>query len=141
MPDILHQFPISVPSASVFKAFTSPVGLNAWWTLEADGIPERDSIYHLYFGPQYDWQAKVTHVVADRELTWSVVRAMEDWMPTRFGFALASTDGGTCVRFFHSGWKVASDHFAVTNFCWGQLLMGLKIYLESGRVIPFEQRN
>ncbi|MFO0940529.1 MAG: hypothetical protein U0930_07150 [Pirellulales bacterium] len=45
------------------------------------------------------------------------------------------------MRFFHVDWESTSDHFAITNYCWGQLLKGLKDYVENGSVIPFENRN
>ena len=141
MPNIHHQFQIRAPMLAVFDAFTTPEGLNSWWTLEAGGEPELDSQYRLYFGPEYDWLAKVIHIHRSDQLTWSPVHALEDWMPTQFGFTLYESGLFTGVRFSHTGWVSENDHFAVTNFCWGQLLNGLKSYLEHGVVIPFANRN
>lgn len=141
MADIFHQFQIHSSLDEVFSALTSPVGLNAWWTLESDGKPELNGTYRLFFGSEYDWRAEVAHVVPGKELTWKTTRAMDDWLPTSFGFRLAESETGTIVHFFHTGWTDANDHFAITSFCWGQLLQGLKEYVENGKIIPFDQRN
>ncbi len=58
MPDIYHQFNVRGSRVSVFDAFTTPEGLNSWWTLESAGQPSVDKQYRLYFGPEYDWLAK-----------------------------------------------------------------------------------
>ena len=141
MTDIYHQLQIAAPMQSVFDAFTSPVGLDSWWTLQSQGQPIYDSLYRLYFGPEYDWLARVVHVHGNSALTWSPVRAMEDWMPTSFGFELSTSEQFTVVRFHHRGWESVSDHFAITNYCWGQLLNGLKNYVENGVIIPFDKRS
>ena len=141
MNDILHQFQIRASLEAVFDEFTSPEGLNAWWTLEAAGKPELNEVYKFYFGPAFDWRAVVVHVVAGQELTWKFTQAMDDWLPTSLGFRLSSLESGCKVQFFHTDWPNAGEHFAISNFCWGQLLQGLKNYVERGLVVPFEQRN
>jgi hypothetical protein len=66
---------------------------------------------------------------------------MNDWINTEVGFKLSPENEGTSVLFFHNLWQEASDHFAITTFCWGQLLNGLKQYVEKGVVISFEERS
>jgi hypothetical protein len=66
---------------------------------------------------------------------------MTDWVNTEVGFELLESQEGTIVRFFHRGWQEESEHFCISNYCWGQLLGGLKDYVETGAVIPFEKRN
>ena len=141
MPDIRHQFPVKAPSTRVFEVFTSPEGLNAWWTLRCSGQPLLNGEYNFYFGPAYDWNARVLDVQPGRSLTWQMTNAMDDWMNTQVGFQLQEENGITQVKFFHVGWREANDHFAITTFCWGQLLNGLKQYIEAGIIIPFEKRN
>lgn len=141
MADIIQQFFISEKSQKVFEALSSPAGLNSWWPLESSGKPELNSNYRFYFGPEYDWEAKVIHVIPGKELIWQMTKAMTDWMPTKVGFKLTETDKGTSVYFFHSNWPEANEHFAISNFCWGQLLKGLKVFVETGEIIPFDKRN
>lgn len=93
------------------------------------------------FGVEYNWYAKVIHVVPGKDLTWKMTKAMDDWMRTEVGFTLTPEPNGTSVLFFHKHWATPSDHFSITTFCWGQLLNGLKNYIEAGIVVPFEKRN
>ncbi len=142
MAKILHQFNVSAPPEKVFEIFTSPAGLDAWWTLQSAGKPELGAAYTFFFGLEYDWRAEVVKVTPGSSLTWKMTRAMDDWMPTRVGFVLKKSDeNGTTVKFFHEGWQRANEHFAISTFCWGTLLDGLKKYAEKGVIIPFEQRN
>ena len=141
MHHILHQFAVKNSKEKVFNAFCQPQGLNAWWPLESQGYPGINEMYRFYFGPEYDWKAKVIHVIPNKELTWQMTEAMEDWKETQLGFRLSEKDDVTSVSFFHNNWQQASDHFAITNFCWGQLLNGLKNYVERGIIVPFEKRN
>ena len=141
MNNILHQFQIKSSREAVFNAFTSPAGLNAWWTLEASGQPVLNETYRFFFGSEYDWRAVVDHVIPGQELTWKITQAMSDWMPTSFGFRLTESGAVTTVHFFHKNWADANDHFAITNYCWGQLLNGLRAYVEHGTIIPFDERS
>jgi uncharacterized protein YndB with AHSA1/START domain len=138
---IQHQFKVAAPATKVFQALCTPDGLNSWWTLQAAGRPQKGEVYTFFFGPEYDWRAVVASASRNRSLTWKMTQAKADWMPTQVGFTLNEKDGATTVHFFHSGWKKANEHFAITNFCWGQLLQGLKDYVETGAIVPFENRN
>lgn len=141
MPEILHRFFVKAPATKIFEAFTSPIGLNNWWTKESSGKPVLNNIYRFYFTKAYDWRAKVIKVTPDKELIWQMTEAMHDWMPTQIGFTLTEENHGTAVYFFHSNWQQANEHFAISNYCWGQLLKGLKDHCETGAVVPFENRN
>lgn len=141
MPDILHQFRINAIPGRVFEAFCSSRGLNNWWTLKSAGEPRLNQLYTFYFGPEYDWRAEVIHLIPGKEITWKMKQAMDDWMGTEVGIRLTEDKDGTIVDFFHKGWREPSDHFRISNFCWGYLLKGLKDYVEHGTVIPFEKRN
>ena len=141
MPDIFHNFHVNGAPQKVFDAFCMPEGLNSWWTLQSAGEPKLDCVYTFYFGPEYDWHAKVIHVRHGKELTWKMTSAMADWVDTSVGFKLEPRDGGTFVNFCHSGWVEASEHFGITTFCWGTLLNGLKQFVEKGIMVDFEKRN
>ena len=141
MVDIHHNLIVHASREKVFEAFCTPNGLDSWWTLQSSGIPEIGNIYTFYFGPEYDWRAEIAHVIRGRELTWKMVTAMDDWMETSVGFTLEEKEEKTHIHFFHLGWAEASEHFGITTFYWGQLLNGLKNYVEKGIVIPHSNRN
>ena len=52
MADILQDFPINASRARVFEMFTTPRGLDGWWTLKSAGEPVEGSEYSLFFGPE-----------------------------------------------------------------------------------------
>lgn len=139
--DIHHQFIVKAPAQKVFDAFCIPEHLNNWWPLRSTGKPEKSETYNFFFGEEYDWYAKVIEVNAGKSLTWDMQDVMDDWKGTHVGFILTETKNGTKVEFFHKYWKELNDHFSISNFCWGQLLQGLKEYVEDGKIIPFEKRN
>lgn len=141
MPDIHHQFKVKASAQKVFDAFCVPEHLNNWWPLRSTGKPEENETYNFFFGEEYDWYAIVREVQAGKSLTWHMQDVMDDWKGTHVGFVLTEIEGGTKVDFFHKHWKEVNDHYCISNFCWGQLLQGLKDYVETGRIIPFEKRS
>ncbi len=141
MADILHQFQIDASPRQVFDAFCTAKELTDWWPQRSSGEPKQGEIYTFYFGPAYDWRAEVIHVIPGQEITWKMTQAMDDWMNTQVGIRLTQKGKSTVVDFFHTGWPEPNDHYRISSFCWGTLLMGLKNYVENGIVVPFEKRQ
>src|SRR5579872_3365042 len=100
MPDIHHSLFVNASPAKIFDAMTSVNGLDSWCTLKSQGKPLLNETYIFYFGSQFDWRSQVIHVVANKELTWKMTEAMEDWLGTEVGFTLTAENSGTHVRFF-----------------------------------------
>ena len=140
MADILHQFPIESPCPEVFKAVTTPAGLDAWWTKSASGVPGDGAKYELGFGLGYEWRAVVSRYVPDTEFELTLTGADGDWQGTRVGFVLEGNEGQTTVRFHHAGWPKANEHYRISCFCWAMYLRLLKRYVEQGAVVPYEDR-
>lgn len=140
MPDIYHTFPISAPRVAVFLAISTPAGLNAWWTLTAHGWPEAGVTYDLGFGPAHQWKGKVTRYVPGTALEWELTVADEDWKGTRVGFLLSDSEFGTQVEFYHRGWAESNDHYRISTFCWAMYLRMLRKYIETGIIVPYEER-
>ena len=140
MADIFQDLPIKAPLDRVFRAVSTPEGLDTWWTKRSAGNPQEGAEYELWFGPAYDWRAKVTRLVADCEFELEMVRADSDWLGTRVGLRLEPREGATWVRFSHTGWPSANDHFRVSCHCWAMYLRILRRYLEFGESVPYEER-
>ena len=140
MADILLDFPIVATAERVFHGVTTPVGLDAWWTIKCSGQPSIGTEYGLWFGPKYDWRAVVTRCTPGREFELEMVRADKDWMSTRVGFLLEQTAGVTRVRFHHTGWLEVNEHYRISCFCWAMYLRLLKRNIETGEIVPYEQR-
>jgi uncharacterized protein YndB with AHSA1/START domain len=72
------------------EMFTTPEGLDRWWTKQSAGVARENAEYTFHFGPEYDWRAKVTRFVPDREFQLQMTEAHEDWKGTRVGSQQAS---------------------------------------------------
>jgi len=140
MPDIFHDFPITAPVARVFEAVSTPRGLDCWWTLRSAGEPVEGAELELYFGPHHDWRARVTRCVAPVEFELEIVRADQDWTGTRVGFRLEDQSGRTWVRFHHTGWPEANEHWRISCYCWAMYLRILRRCLEHGERVPYGER-
>jgi uncharacterized protein YndB with AHSA1/START domain len=140
MADILNDFPIRTSRHDVFRAVSTPEGLDTWWTKRSSGEPKEGAEYELWFGPEYDWRARVTRCVPDREFELEMVRADEDWSGTRVGFRLEPRNGSTWVQFYHVGWPAANEHHRISCHCWAMYLRVLRRALEHGESVPYEDR-
>jgi uncharacterized protein YndB with AHSA1/START domain len=139
MADIVHDFIIKAPRHDVFRAITMPDGLDAWWTKTSKGIPKEGATYELGFGPGYDWSAVVSRYVSDSEFELQLTSAHEDWQGTHVGFRLEA-GSPTRVRFSHTGWREANDHYRTSCYCWAMYLRILKRNVEHGEVVPYDDR-
>src|SRR5262245_32012170 len=140
MADILQDFPIAAAVADVFAAVSTPQGLDRWWTLTSSGTPAAGSEYALDFGPEYQWRARVTACVAEKEFELELTTAMPDWLRTRVGFRLEDLGGRTWVRFSHTGWPEAGEHFRTSAHCWALYLRILRRFVEHGETVPYADR-
>ncbi len=140
MADIYHDFPIRASADRVFDAISSPEGLSVWWTRRATGEPVKDSTYELFFGPGYDWRAKVRSCTPGSEITWEFTSAEPEWVGSVLRFELRESGGVTQVRFSHTGWPDAGKHFRTSSYCWAMYLRLLRRYVEHGEIIPYDER-
>jgi uncharacterized protein YndB with AHSA1/START domain len=140
MPSILHDFPIVASVEKVFSVLSTPAGLDQWWTLKSSGNPVLGAEYTLFFGPEYDWHAAVSKCTHNKEFEWTMTRCHDDWMGSRVGFTLEEKEGRTNVRFYHSGWKEANEHFRVSTYCWAMYLRIAKRYIEFGETVAYDKR-
>ncbi len=140
MPDITFDFPVRAPMGEVFARFSTPAGLDAWWTLAADGEASLGTAWRLDFGPGFDWRAQVTACEPPQVFELELTSSMDDWRGTRVRAELEERDGVTMVHFRHAGWPEPSDHFRVSSFCWAMYLRHLRRHVESGVLVPYAER-
>ena len=141
MPGIYHDITIDAPLERVMTAVTRPQEIDRWWTLNCEGSPAPGAVYRFYFGPDYDWYAKVTRCRDDQAIEWRFTRADKDWTGTRLSFHAARVSGATRLRLEHTSWRDRNDHFRHSSYCWAQYLRLLKVYLERGLVTPYSERT
>jgi uncharacterized protein YndB with AHSA1/START domain len=140
MADIYHDFPIKGSPERVYEAVATPPGLDQWWTKRSAGMPVEGTEYELWFGPEFDWRARVTRAVAPSEFELQLTEAHPDWIGTRVGFHLERATEATQVRFYHTGWPTPNEHWRISCYCWAMYLRILRRYLEHGETVPYERR-
>jgi uncharacterized protein YndB with AHSA1/START domain len=140
MADIVSDVPIRATQESVFRAVSTPAGLDAWWTQSSAGSPTAGEEFDLGFGSGYDWRARVTRCTPNSEFELLLVQADPDWIGTRVGFVLDARGPLTQLQFYHTGWPTANEHWRVSCYCWPIYLRLLRRHLEHGETVPYEQR-
>ena len=138
---IYHDFIVKESMSEVYDAISQPKHLVNWWPLKCAGKPEKGTIYNFNFTDEYDWYAEVSSCKIDNHIHFKMTKSETDWDPTRFGFDLEEVSNGVKVQFWHKGWPECNAHFKHSSFCWAILLKGLKEYVETGAIIPFEKRS
>lgn len=141
MADIIQEFTIKAPPDRVFAMFSTPEGLDRWWTKTSSGRAELGEEYTLGFGPRYDWKARVTQNSPQSKFELQIHDSDPDWDGTRVGCEI-NPDGtdGSRVRFYHLGWPENNEHWRVSCYCWAMYLRILRRNLEHGEFIPYEER-
>lgn len=141
MADILHTLYIHKPSKDVFKAISLGEEFSNWWTKMSSGHPVLHAKYRFYFSPEYDWTATIVEYVEDSEIAFQFVEADNDWLGTVMAFKLYFAEGTTRTAFSHTGWSATNEHFRRSSYCWAMYLNLMKIYVESGQISAFEDRD
>jgi hypothetical protein len=60
---------------------------------------------------------------------------------SRVGFALEDLGNGrTWVRFHHTGWPDAGEHYRTSSHCWALYLRILRRFVEHGETVPYADR-
>jgi uncharacterized protein YndB with AHSA1/START domain len=141
MPSIVHELVVKAPPDRVFRAMATPEGLDRWWTKTSQGKPQEGAEYGLFFGPEFDWQGKVTRYQPHSTFELQMTKAHPDWIGTRVGCELhAEGTGNTRVLFYHTGWPTENEHWRVSCFCWAMYLRVMRRNLEYGDTVPYENR-
>lgn len=140
MADIFHDFPIRASLDRVFRAISTPDGLDSWWTKRSAGKPHEGAEYELWFGAEHDWRARVTICLPDAEFELMMERAEGDWLGTSVGFRLERRAEVTWVQFHHTGWPTTNEHYRISCNCWAMYLRVLRRSLEHGEVVAYEDR-
>jgi uncharacterized protein YndB with AHSA1/START domain len=131
MAEIKHQIPIKAAPEKVYAAIATERGLRGWWT--ADSAADEKVGGKVEFG--FDkrrtvFRMDITQLDPGKGVVWSCRGDNPEWKGTVLTWGLAPHDGGTMLRFTHSGWKAINDYCAMCNSTWGKLMYRLKDYAE-----------
>ena len=139
--DVLLDLYIKASAEQVYNAVTLPEELIKWWPLKCSGSPLLNEVYNLNFTDQYDWYGIVTASEPFKHFEITMTKSDQDWDGTQFGFILTPRSSNLHLQFYHKGWKESNEHYRHSTYCWANLLRSLKDYLESGKIVAFEDRS
>ncbi len=138
MADILHRITIDAGPDRVFDALTVSEGLQSWWTQDSTATPEIGSVALFKFVQgTIVFRMRVEDLIPGKKVAWSCLGDLQEWEGTRLTWELESTEnGGTDLRFAHSGWNSMEGDYPRCNTTWGHLMHLLKAYAEGKPVKP-----
>ncbi|MBM4186409.1 MAG: SRPBCC domain-containing protein [Gemmatimonadetes bacterium] len=141
--NIEHELVIEAPIARVFEYFSTPEGLDAWWTHTADAEPRLGGRYRFGFDADHQWAGVTRTFEAPHAIEWEMTETapMPDWRGTRVGARLHPDGDRTRLHFYHRGWEGATQHCRISSFCWATYLRLLARHAARGWFVPYEQRN
>ena len=133
MASIRHRVGIAAPQARVYEALTTKEGLSQWWTRDVDGDPSLGGTLRFFFSsPEPSAGMEVAELAPTEHVEWRCVQGPDEWVGTTLTFDLKDSAGETVVLFAHADWREPVEFMYHCSTKWGQLLLGLKTWLEGG---------
>ena len=141
--DIDIQIHIEYPIERVFEAWLKPDLLERWLTREAHVEPSVGGAYELYWDPENPEKnstkgCRITDLVPNSELSfnWKGPEQFRDVMgdATQVFVRLEPRDGGTLLRFIHTGWGAGQEWEEARQWqaeAWKEAIENLKNMLEN----------
>lgn len=139
--DIKHIVTIGCTANIVYSALTTLQGIRGWWTPDTVIEPTIGTVAEFIFGDKYHNKMEITDLQANRRVEWQCIQGDSEWVGTNITFDLEDTNGQTTLRFGQNNWKELTDFYAHCNIQWGQYMVSLKNYCETGTGNPFNPQN
>lgn len=137
--DVVFQFDVDADSGRVVDALTTEAGIEGWWTDRATVPTSVGGVLHLTFpGAPMPFELELTES-SDRRVVWATKGFPPSWAGTRMLWELAANPEGpgTRIGFGHVDWDSDNPTVGTAAYTWGQLMVRLKQYVETGRPEPF----
>lgn len=124
---IVKEISIAATVDEVWQALTDGHELMQWFPLEARVTGGVGGKIFLSWGPDCEGEADIIAWEPGRKFAWQEPVALIEW-------TLESRGGKTVVRLVQSGFAGeadgANEYFDSTDYGWGFMLAGLRVYLE-----------
>lgn len=132
MSDIRHEINIQAPPQTVYEALTTQEGLQNWWTVDTQALPEVGSLAVFgFFNRSTVFRMRIDELIPEKRVKWSCEGDVDEWIGTEIQFDLESDEGaGSKMRFQHKNWRSMEGIYAQCNTTWGNLMFRLKAFAE-----------
>jgi uncharacterized protein YndB with AHSA1/START domain len=135
MGDVLFTFDINAAPDAVHRALTTTEGIASFWTYKADVPAEVGETLTLGF-PEAPLPFNLLLAQADdKVIIWRTLTFPPQWVGTDIRGELSGGDGTSTVAFRH-GTLRRGDRGGQAAYVWGQVMVQLKRYLETGVAKP-----
>jgi len=131
MAEFKHQIGINAAPEKVYAALATTAGLRSWWTADSQTDAAVGGKAEFGFeGRAVVFRMRIETLEPGKAVVWSCHGDQTEWEGTTLAWSIAADNGGSVLRFTQSGWKSASDYYAMCNSTWGELMYRMKDYLE-----------
>lgn len=141
MADIEHIQYVRKPVDAVYAALSTQEGLGSVWTEKLVVQPEVGFINEFDFSDNYDTKFRNVELTPPTRILWECVQSDPEWIGTKVSFDLETRNDMTAVTLRHMGWREVTEFYRFCNYNWAQFLYSLKLYLETGKGQPYQQRQ
>ena len=135
MGDVLFTFDVDAAPDAVSRTLTTTEGIASFWTDKADVPAEVGETLKLGF-PEAPLPFDLLLAQSDdKVIIWRTVTFPPQWVGTDIRWELSSGDGTSTVAFRHGTFADETEEGQVA-YVWGQVMVQLKRYLETGVATP-----
>ena len=135
MTDVLFRFDVDAAPATVLEALKTTDGIKGFWTSRADVPSEVGQTVTLGFPiapAPFDLRLEQSD---ESTVVWRTQTFPPHWVGTTVRWDVEPRDDGATVGFRHAGFTDDAEAGMVA-YTWGQIMVRLKEYAESGRPNP-----
>ena len=142
MPAIHFRTTVDAPPDAVYEALSTREGLAGNWTDQLEVPEETGAIARFGFGPDWDktLEVRIDALESGRRVVWTPVGGFPGWVGTSIEWRLEpADDGGTVVRFSHTGWPEAEaeGEMAMCGYTWAMIIDRLGAQVARGERAPY----
>ena len=135
MTDVLFTFDVDTASSEVRRALTTTEGITSFWTDTANVSSQVGQTTTLNF-PDAPASFDLELTQADEKMiTWRTQNFPPQWVGTSIRWAIKGGNGTSTVAFRH-GPFTDDEEAARVAYVWGQVMVQLKRYVETGIAAP-----
>ena len=138
MVDILHRIAVEgKDSQETYDALATLEGLSRWWTENTTGATDVGGEISFKF-ENGEFGMKVVETEPGKRVLWEVVGGdVPEWIGTKIHWDLREEGDYTVVLFKHEGWREPVEFMHHCSTKWGEFMMSLKRFLETGQGAPW----
>lgn len=140
MPSIKHYLVIKSSPEKIYRSLTTKEGVTNWWTAQTEIGNKVGDINTFDFGERYHNKMTILDLQPGKSVEWECFEGDEEWIATKLLFQIEEKDGETILRFTHRDWKEETDFFSSCNYHWGYYMRSLKLFCETGKGTPFQNK-